>query len=100
MNVPDRPPHGRHQIAGLLVRILGIIVACMAAAGCATDALDRAPASPLEPWRPRPLETQSDTAGNDAAAASLDGYAVGADPRIAKLHQGPTLDSDTAYSLP
>lgn len=100
MNAPYRPPHGRYQIVGTLVRILGLIIACAAATGCATDALDRAPASPLEPWRPTQSETRPGTAGNDSAAASLSGYAVEADPRIAQLHQGPTLDPDTTYSLP
>lgn len=100
MNTPDHPPHDRHPAIAALTRMLGVTLACLATASCAVDALDRAPASALEPWRPAQPDPLANAAGSDAGTASPEGFGVGADPRIAERHQGPDLDPDTVYSLP
>lgn len=82
-----------------LARVLGIIAACGAWAGCASDALNRAPASPIQPWRP--ASSAANQEGRDTShSVPLDGFSVPADPRIAELRQRPAIEAKTAYSLP
>lgn len=83
-----------------LARMLSIITACAVSAGCAGDALSRAPASPSQPWRPSPSAASPNEGGDASQAAPLDGFSVPADPRIAELPRGPVVDANATYSLP
>lgn len=72
----------------------------VAATGCATDALNRAPASHSQPWRPSLPPPGS---GGEAVADTVslkEGFSVPRDPRMAVLPEGPALDEDMVYSLP
>lgn len=99
MNTPVHPPHGRYRAVATLARMLCAVVACLAIVGCAIDALDRAPSSALEPWRPAQVDPLSNMTGSNTDAAGPEGFGVRADPRIAEMQQGPDLVPDTVYSL-
>jgi len=100
MNTPVHSPHSRYRAIAAFARMLSVVVACLATAGCAIDALDRAPSTALEPWRPAQVGPLSNMAGSEADAARLEGFGVSAAPRIADMQRGPELDLDTVYSLP
>lgn len=55
-------------------------------AGCATERLDLAPASPITPWSPD---------GN-----GINDFAVPANPNVAELPSPPTINRDHVYPLP
>ncbi|MDB5365983.1 MAG: outer rane efflux protein [Rhodospirillales bacterium] len=81
----------------------GTIVAALASlwlAGCATSALEMAPARPDKPWVPATTASGEIIAGKQPAPATADGYVLPGNSALANVPQPPTIDAGKAYSLP
>jgi outer membrane protein len=68
--------------------IMGLALACVA--GCATSALDLAPAHPDEPWVP----------ATSASGSAPAGYVLPPDPDLANVPPPVLVESAKVYSLP
>lgn len=100
MNTHDTSRQGWSGAASRLARILTIAMACTAWAGCATDTLRRAPASPSQPWIASPPPAKPGSAPEASHTTAQSGFAVPADPRMAVWPQGPAIDAEVTYTLP
>ncbi len=69
---------------------------CFVLAGCATDALTLAPASPGAPWKPASQDA-SELAREPGLAQ---GFAVPSVPEASILPSAPAIDGEHEYSLP
>lgn len=85
------------ESGGGFVRWLGMAMLSAALAGCATDSLRHAPASPRQPWvAPSTAFSSRDTSLSPAPKD----YSVPPDSRVAEVNQDPLVDHEATYSLP
>lgn len=73
------------------------VLACLVLSACATNAIDRAPASAHEPWRPAEKNGSSSL---DISPPDLSGFSVPSVPALAQVDPGPDLDSSRPLHLP
>ncbi len=73
-----------------------------ALSGCATSALDRAPAQPDRPWQPATTSSGEIIPGASPtrSEASAQGYVLPANPAAATMPATPTIDPARTYDLP
>jgi outer membrane protein len=77
---------------------LGATLMTSMLAGCATSALDLAPARPDRPWNP-PVEAGEIVSRRPALAAPPGGYVLPPNPAMAKIEPPPVLAAGHAYTL-
>ena len=99
------PTNRRRSGARVLTRPGGIAALALATAlsGCATSALDRAPAQPDRPWQPATTSSGEIVPGTSPArpaAAAPQGYVLPANPAAATMPAAPTIDPTRTYDLP
>jgi outer membrane protein TolC len=73
------------------------VLACVALSACASNAINRAPASAHEPWRP--TENQA-SAGLDISPPDLSGFSIPSVSALAQVDSGPDLDASRPLQLP
>jgi outer membrane protein TolC len=81
----------------------GAIIAALSSlwlAGCATSALDMAPARPDKPWVPATTADGEIIAGAHPVPATNDGYVLPANPALAHVPAPPEVDAARIYALP
>ncbi len=83
-------------------RALAAVVSAASLAGCATSALEMAPARPDQPWTPATTEGGEIIAGAKAApgATSAPGYVLPSNASLAGVPPPPNVDAGKVYSLP
>lgn len=72
---------------------------CVALAGCATDALTLAPASPSTPWQPTPQDTAPPTRKPNMSSLTK-GFTVPSVPEASILPPAPIIDGEHVHNLP
>ena len=77
---------------------LGASLFALALAGCATSALDLAPARPDRPWN-APVEAGEIVAAPASPAPPSGGYVLPPNPAMAKVEPPPALQAGHAYTL-
>lgn len=100
MNTHNPSRQGRFAATRKASVSIAVAAALLVVTGCATNALDRAPVSASQPWRPLSAPPEL---GNEAQAdntALQEGFSVPRDPRMADLPAGPAIDEKVVYSLP
>jgi outer membrane protein TolC len=70
---------------------------CAALSACANDAINRAPTSAHEPWRPSDSQLVPE---RDISPPALAGFSVPSVPALAQFDPGPDLDSSKPLQLP
>src|ERR1700761_6526667 len=99
------PADRRRANMRALTRPGGIVTLTLATAlsGCATSALDRAPAQPDRPWQPPTTASGEIVPGASptrSAAATQQGYVLPSNPAAATMPAAPTIDPARTYDLP
>jgi outer membrane protein TolC len=77
-----------------------VTLASLLLAGCATSALEMAPARPDKPWVPATTASGDIIAGKQPAPATADGYVLPGNPALANIPQPPTINAGKTYALP
>jgi outer membrane protein len=81
-------------------RAVAAVLASVWLAGCATSALDMAPAQPDRPWAPATTESGEIIAGAPQRPPTAEGYVLPANPVLGQVLSPPSVDAARVYSLP
>jgi outer membrane protein len=79
---------------------IAAILASVWLAGCATSALDMAPARPDRPWAPATTASGEIIAGAPPGAPKAEGYVLPANPALGQVQAPPRVEASRLYSLP
>ena len=81
-------------------RAIVIALSSLCLAGCATSALDLAPARPDRPWTPATTSSGEIIPGRRSMPGTEGGYVLPANPALASVPSPPAINNAKVYSLP